>query len=134
VSGKPLAVKTTWALVLSYGGGRRAAYAVRDASTWVSVMVWGDAFPFFPLASITDLRDYVDRRGDVDGAWFDAIRARVATMDERSAARRGCDVAKHPGGSVEVLGDTAWCATCGNSWKADAQPWRRQAPKKDTAR
>lgn len=134
VSGKPLTVKTCWGVVLTFGGGRRAAYAVRDASTWTSVMIWGDAFPFFPLASITDLRDYIERRGEIDGAWFDAIRARVAGADERSAARRGCDAGRHPGGGVEVLGDTAWCVTCGNSWKAAGQPWRRQAAKKDTAR
>lgn len=132
-TGRPLKVATYWALVLSFDGGRRAAYAVRDADTWKSIMLWGSDFPFFPLGSVTDLRAYIEARGDVDAAWFDAIRERLADAERRTADRKACNAGRHPGGSVEVLGDVAWCATCGNSWKAGGDPWKRVKAGKDFA-
>lgn len=133
VTGKPLAVKTYWGVILSHSGGKRAAYAVRDEGTWQSVMIWGDVIPFFPLASITELTAYVDARGDVDGAWFDAIRKRHEDADTRSAERKACDRGEHPSGRVEVIGDTAWCAACGNSWPSSGDPWKRPKVGKDFA-
>lgn len=132
-TGRPLKVATYWGLVLSFDSGRRAAYAVRDADTWKSIMLWGSDFPFFPLASVTDLRAYIETRGDVGPDWFDAIRGRIADAEKRDADKKACDGGKHPGGGVEILGDVAWCVTCGNSWKAGGNPWKRVGAGKDFA-
>ena len=130
-TGRPLKVATLWGAVFSLDGGRRAAYAVRDSATWTSVMLWGDVFPFFPLATVTDLRTYIDARGDVDAAWFDAIRARHAEAGERSAAQRECDAGRHPEAGVETLDGVSWCVACGNSWQASGRPWKRVVSRKD---
>lgn len=123
-TGRPLTVKTLWAVVMSYGGGFWSAYGVYDGTAWSSVMLWGRTLPFFPLASVTDLHHFVKMRGEVGAPeWFDAIRGRVAGSVERTKARAACNRGVHP--LAEVTEGVAWCPTCLNSWKAAGEPWRR---------
>ncbi len=131
VTGKPLGVKTYWAVIMSFDGGRHAAYAVRDDTSWVSVMLWGRERPFFPLATITDLNSYIDARGEVDGAWIDAVRVRVAGAEERTKARAACNRGSHA--DVETIGCVAWCSICMHSWPVKAEPWKAAKRGKDFA-
>lgn len=131
-TGTPLAVKTLWAVVMSYGGGFWSAYGVHDGTGWSSVMLWGRTLPFFPLASVTDLQHFIRVRGEVPRpAWFDAIRGRVAGSAERTKARAACNRGVHP--LAEVQGGVAWCPTCLNSWKASGEPWRKPSIGKSEA-
>lgn len=123
-TGRPLAPKTLWAVVMSYGGGFWSAYGVHDGTGWSSVMLWGRTLPFFPLASVTDLQHFIRMHGEVGAPeWFDAIRERVAGSAERMKARAACNRGVHP--LAEVQGDIAWCPTCLNSWKVTEDPWRK---------
>lgn len=64
------------------------AYAVHVGAGWRSVMLWGVALPWFPLASVTDLREWLAAPGR-GPEWYDAIRERVrlAEVRRREAAR-----------------------------------------------
>lgn len=122
-TGRPLAVKTLYAVVMAHAEMGANAYAVHDGGAWSSVMVWGRSFPFFPLASVTDLHGFIDARGEVGADWFDAIRQRVGESEARTKARAACNRGVHP--LAEVVDGAAWCPTCLNSWAASGDPWRR---------
>lgn len=123
-TGRPLAPKTLWAVILGYGEGFWSAYAVHDGAAWSSVMLWGRTLPFFPLASITDLQEFVRLRGEVGmPAWLDAIRERVHGSAARTKARAACNRGVHP--LAETQGGVTWCPTCLNSWKTSGEPWRK---------
>ncbi len=131
VTGRPLAVKTTWALVASIDGGRHAAYAVRDDQSWTSVMLWGRDRPFFPLANVTDLEAYIEARGEVDDAWLDAVRVRRADAERRAKERAACNRGNHA--LVETIGCVAWCSLCMHSWPVKGEPWKAAKRGKDFA-
>jgi hypothetical protein len=124
-TGRPGAVKTLYALVLGNGG--HSAYAVHDGGTWVSVMLWGRTRTWFPHASITDLGVYVDACGVLGSEWYDAIRERESGKIARSKVRAACNRGAHPGMEL-VAGGMTLCATCGNAWPTNGQPWKM--PKK----
>lgn len=64
------------------------AYAVYVGTGWRSVMLWGRGLPWFPLASVTDLREWLADPARSAG-WYDAIRerTRLAGVRKREAAR-----------------------------------------------
>jgi len=83
-NGRPGVVKTRFALVL--GNGYASAYAVHDGSSWKSIMLWSAERPWFPLATVTDLGEYIAAGGKMNDEWFDAIRRREAEK-KRSASQ-----------------------------------------------
>lgn len=122
-TGKPLAVKTLRGVILRHAGGA-AAYAIHDGAAWASVMLWGTRLPWFPHASVTDLAEFIDARGEMPDDWFDAIRARVEGSAERTKARAACNRGVHPLAELESRG-LMRCPTCGNSWTLGEEPWRK---------
>lgn len=124
-TGKPTKLRTLHGIRLAHSSGV-AAYAVRDESTWRSVVIWGARIDLFVLASITDLREFVAAAGDVPADWFDAIRRRHAAAEVRKATRKACDKGVHA--EQGVIGCVTWCEMCGHSWPTiNAEPWRKPA-------
>lgn len=127
-TGKPTAPRTLHGIRLAHPN-RVAAYAVRDESTWRSVVIWGARIDLFVLASITDLREFVTAAGDVPPDWFDAIRRRHVAAETREATRKACDKGVHA--EQGVIGCVTWCELCGHSWPTiNAEPWRKPAASK----
>lgn len=126
-TGHPGAVKWRYALVLSRADGAWSAYAVHDGASWASVMLWGASRAWFPLASVTDLAEYVAAGGEMPESWYAGIRERVAGADERRKLRVKCDRGEH--GDTEFFGmpspQTITCNICGNSWVMGDEPWRK---------
>lgn len=85
-TGAPTAVKDSFAVRMRRDGW--GAYAVYAGAGWRSVMLWGAALPWFPLASVTDLREWLAAPGR-GPEWYDAIRERerLAAVRRREAAR-----------------------------------------------
>ena len=122
--GAPGALKWLHAVVLRAPGGRRAAYAVYDGASWGSVMLWGAGMTWFPLASVTDLKHYLEARGEVTAEWLDSIRLRESDAEARRQARMACDRGAHP---LAAWSDvvTMSCPTCLRSWQGEGEPWRK---------
>lgn len=72
-----------WRYAVRFARAGRGAYAVHDGTAWKSVMLWGRDRTMFALASVTDLGEYIAASGEMDDAWYDAIRARVIAADQR---------------------------------------------------
>lgn len=122
-TGAPTAVRTLWGVVMRGVGGSWGAYAVRDASTWRSVMLWGPEVPWFAGASVTDLREFIAADGRVAPEWFDAVRARETDRKAREKAREACNKGVHV--DQGAIGCVTWCAVCGHSWPTGREPWRK---------
>lgn len=114
LTGAPGVVKWRYAVVLTGGEGGSCAYAVHDSGEWESVMLWSATRSWFPHASITDLAGYIDTRGDVDDAWFDAIRARLGAQKQRRADRKLCDRGEHVTSYHVMDGGVVTCSLCGH--------------------
>jgi len=91
-------------------------------------MLWGRSRPWFPHASITDLSEYIDARGEVGDQWYDAIRERESGKIARSKTRAACNRGTHSS-AVAIEGGFVHCPACENSWPIGAAAWR--APKKE---
>lgn len=124
-TGRPGAVKTRYALVLS--SERWSAYAVHDGSGWVSIMLWGAGRAWFPYASLTDLSEYVDARGEMNDDWYAAIVERERDRGRRAKARAACNRGTHVDAVTE--NGMVFCPDCENAWKAGGAAWRK--PKKE---
>lgn len=79
--GAPGAVK--WRYAIRFARAGRGAYAVHDGSAWKSVMLWGRDRTMFALASVTDLGEYIEAGGEMNDAWYAAIRARLTEAERR---------------------------------------------------
>lgn len=122
--GRAGALKWLHAVIVRSPDGARNAYAVYDGATWGSVMLWGRGMTWFPLASVTDLRGYLESRGAVTAEWLDSIRLRESDAAARKAARVACDRGAHPLAAwVDVV--TMSCPTCLHSWPGEGEPWRK---------
>lgn len=122
--GSPGVLKWRYALIL--GNGEWSAYAVHDESSWVSVMLWGRSRPWFSLASIGDLADYVDARGEMGDRWYAAIAERERDRIARGKERAACNRGTHPRAIAQ--NGVMRCPACENVWAVGAQSWRK--PKK----
>lgn len=92
-TGRPTSLRHSVAVRLVHPQTRRAGYAVTTSPvaklgwTWDSVMVWGTDVPPFPYASITDMKEWIKARGEVDARWYAAIRRRLRDAEAKKAAR-----------------------------------------------
>lgn len=116
--------------------GAWGAYAVYAGDTWRSVMMWGAALPWFPLASVTDLREWLADPGR-GSEWYDAIRERVHLAEVRKKLRAKCDKGQHAEaaplldlpGPVRVV----YCTLCSHGWLFRTDPWRKPRGKGEAA-
>lgn len=85
-TGHPGAVKDSFAVVFQRDGW--GGYAVRVGPAWESVLIYGEALPWFPHASVTDLGVWL-ADPNRPASWYDEIRTRVAAQKarQREAAR-----------------------------------------------
>lgn len=122
--GAPGALKSLYAVIMRSPDGAKSAYAVHDGTSWGSVMLWGTGMTWFPLASVTDLKHYLEVLGEVDAEWLDSIRLRESDAEARKRARLACDRGVHP---LAAWSDmvTMSCPTCLHSWPEGSDPWRR---------
>lgn len=112
------------------------AYAVYAGDTWRSVMLWGRELPWFPLASVTDLREWLADPGR-GPEWYDAIRERVRLAEVRKKLRAKCDKGQHAEaaplldlpGPVRVV----YCTLCSHGWLFRTDPWRKPRGKGEAA-
>jgi len=132
-TGAPTAVRDLYALIVRSPDGTASAYAVHDGRAWSSVMLWGSELPWFPLASISDLLEYVAGGGRMPDSWYDGIRNRDADQEERKRERAACNKGEHAMKFRSQTGDTMSCSRCGNSWPARSEPWRKPKAKKTEA-
>ena len=123
-TGRAGAVKWRFAVRLRTADGLRGAYAVYDAdgSTWKSVMLWGADLPWFPLASVTDLAEYIEAGGVMPREWCDGIRKRHEDAAKRAEQRKLCDRGLHPPIPIALI---VTCPACGNSWAFGEEPWKK---------
>lgn len=127
-TGRAGAVKWRHALVLVSEDRRWNAYAVYDSDgeTWKSVMLWGRTRPWFPLASVTDLAEYVDVGGEMSDEWYAGIRERVLGGEVRRKARLACDRGQHAGAvPLSMNPRVISCSICGHDWVSGDEPWRK---------
>lgn len=124
-TGRAGALKWRYAVVLARPDGAWSAYAVHDGASWGSVMLWGSTRPWFPMASVTDLVEYVAAGGEMPESWYAGIRERAAGAEERRKLRVKCDRGEHP--EVRYYPDQAtWgCEICRNWWIEESEPWRK---------
>jgi len=92
-TGRPTALRHSVAVRLVHPETRRAGYAVYVSPvasvswTWDTVALWGADATLFPHASVTDAKEWIMARGEVDARWFSAIRRRVQAKTEHKASR-----------------------------------------------
>lgn len=81
-TGQPTALRHTVAVRVVHqeaGYGGYAIYAspvAKPGWTWLSVMLWGRDLPPFHLASITDMKAWIQAGGRVSPRWYTTIRDR----------------------------------------------------------
>lgn len=131
-TGRPSAPRDLYALRFRKGGA--AAYAVRDGDAWSSVMLWSNERTWFPLASVTDLGEYLAAGGEVSDEWFDEIRYRDVRAAQRKRERSNCDKGLHLTKHLSKLPFTGpwredpsgwWCALCKHGWRTAGEPWKK---------
>jgi hypothetical protein len=94
VTGRPGALRHSVAVRMIHPETKRAGVAVYVSPvtkadwSWDTVMIWGATEPFFPYASITDMKDWIKARGEVDARWYTAIRRRLADQAVKAKAAR----------------------------------------------
>lgn len=125
-TGRPGAVKWRYALVLASEDRRWSAYAVYAETSWASVMLWGAERSWFPLASVTDLTEYIAAGGEMSDEWYDAIRKRGVDAEIRRKARAQCDRGNHDRVGITMIDAMITCSMCGNSWPMGEEPWRKE--------
>lgn len=138
-TGAPSAPRTLHGMTFRKGEGAESAsaYAIRDGDTWSSVMLWGASTPWFPMATVTDLGEYLAADGLMPADWYEDIRTRDARAEQRKKDRANCDKGLHLKTNLSkwevpgpVFGLTGfwWCELCRKPWGLTASPWKK--PKK----
>lgn len=132
--GTPLGVVDSWAVRLQLGSKHAVVvYEKGTSGGWKSVWIFGPELPWFGGAGITELKEYVEQRGEVCAGWFADIVQRRADADERAKIRKACDAGKHGEVGQDRLTGEMHCLLCLNRWDPKKTPWKKSGKAREHA-
>ncbi len=127
-TGKPTSLVSSWGLRIHLDTLHAVAVYVSNAAgtgwTWDAVWLFGSGLKPFGKANATDLKHWLEMRGNVPDHWFTEIVARVEGQEVRRKRTDACNRGKHAD-ALDIHNGIVTCMFCDNSWNRGEQPWRK---------